>query len=151
MYENLSRRSLGAALALGAAVGAARAATDDENANVALVGKFCSDWSTKDVEKLIPYLSPDIEYHVFEGGPIIKGVEQFRAQMGGFMAGLKEIAWETKRSAAIGDLVINERIDHFIQAEGSKRPDNHFHIAGVFIVRDGKIVYWKDWRMPGAA
>ena len=54
-------------------------------------------------------------------------------------------------SAAIGDLVINERIDHFIQAEGSKRPDNHFHIAGVFIVRAGKIVYWKDWRMPGAA
>jgi limonene-1,2-epoxide hydrolase len=145
----VSRRAFGGLLAL-APIGAARAETADEAAKIDLVSRFCLAWNTKDVEKLIPYLADAIEYQVFEGRPTINGIEQFRAQMGKFMAGMKTIDWEIKRSAAIGDLVINERIDHFIQPEGSNRPDNHFHIAGVFIVRGGKIVYWKDWRMPGA-
>ncbi|MBM3513022.1 MAG: hypothetical protein FJX59_04835 [Alphaproteobacteria bacterium] len=145
----LSRRAMAGLAALTPLL-VSKPVSADEQANIAFVTKFCDDWSSKDVEKLIPYLAPEIEYHVFEGGPVVKGIDQFRAQMGGFMKGMREITWETKRSAAIGDLVINERIDHFIQPEGSTRPDNHFHIAGVFIVRGGKIVYWKDWRMPGA-
>lgn len=145
----LSRRAMAGLAALTPLL-VSKPVSADEQANIAFVTKFCDDWSSKDVEKLIPYLAPEIEYHVFEGSPVVKGIDQFRAQMGGFMKGMREITWETKRSAAIGDLVINERIDHFIQPEGSTRPDNHFHIAGVFIVRGGKIVYWKDWRMPGA-
>lgn len=113
-----------------------------------VVTAFCQAWSGKDVEKLVPFISPEIEYHMFEGAPPIKGVDQFRERLGGFMARMKEINWEIFRSHAIGDLVINERIDHFIQAPGAKQPDNHFHIAGVFLVRDGKIAYWSDYRMP---
>jgi len=124
------------------ATGTAQAAEAD---NVTLVNRFCADWSTKDVEKLIPYLAPEIEYHIFEGGPVVKGIEQFRKQLGPYMAGMREIKWETSRSAAIGDLVINERVDHFLQPAGTGKPDSHFHVAGVFIVRGGKIVYWKDW------
>ncbi|MDX2145735.1 MAG: limonene-1,2-epoxide hydrolase family protein [Rhodospirillaceae bacterium] len=115
------------------------------------VTDFCLAWNGKDVEKLIPYIADTIEYHMWEGGPVVKGLEQFRAQLGGFMAGMKEIKWEIFRSAVIGDIIINERMDHFIQAEGSKRPDNHFHIVGVFLVRDGKIQYWKDYNMPAKA
>jgi limonene-1,2-epoxide hydrolase len=116
-----------------------------------IVTDFCLAWNGKDVEKIIPFVSPEIEYHMFEGAPPIKGVEQFRQRLGGFMSGMKEIKWEIFRSHAIGDIVLNERIDHFIQAPGSTRPDNHFHIAGVFLVRDEKIVYWKDYNMPAKA
>lgn len=119
-----------------------------ENHITEVVTGFCKAWSSKDVEKLVPFISADIEYHMFEGAPPIKGVDQFRERLGGFMAGMKEINWEIFRSHAIGDIVINERIDHFIQGPDAKRPDNHFHIAGVFLVRDGKIAYWSDYRMP---
>jgi limonene-1,2-epoxide hydrolase len=116
-----------------------------------LVTNFCKAWDGRDVEKLIGFISPEIEYHMFEGAPPIKGVDQFRQRLGGFMSGMKEIKWEIFRSHAIGDIVLNERIDHFIQAPGSGKPDNHFHVVGVFLVRDGKIVYWKDYNMPTKA
>jgi limonene-1,2-epoxide hydrolase len=147
--------------ALAALMATPAAATDADKSNkdntahekqiTDVVTGFCQAWNGKDVEKLIPYVSADIEYHMFEGAPAIKGVDQFRERLGGFMSGMKEINWEIFRSHAIGDIVINERIDHFIQGPGAKRPDNHFHIVGVFLVREGKIVYWKDYNMPAKA
>lgn len=123
---------------------------DHEKKLITFVSEFCAAWSSKDVEKLIPYLSADIEYHMFEGAPPIKGHDEIRKRLGGFMAGQKEITWDISRSFAVGDVVLNERIDHFIQPEGSQKPSNHFHVAGVFLVRDGKISYWKDYNMPKA-
>ena len=64
-----------------------------------------------------------------------------------FMAGMKEIRWEIKRSHTMGDLVINERIDHFILPNGEDFPRSPFHVTGVFLVRDGKIKYWKDYNL----
>jgi len=122
--------------------------SENEETITTLVNDFCKAWSGKDVEKLIAFISPDIEYHMFEGAPPIKGVEQFRQRLGGFMSGMKEIDWEMLRSHAVGDVVLNERIDHFIQKPDAGKPDNHFHVAGVFLVRGGKIVYWKDYNMP---
>ncbi len=144
------------ALGAGAAhaTDADKSSTDNaarEKQNTELVTNFCKAWSAKDVEKLLPFISAEIEYHMFEGAPPIKGIEQFKERLGGFMAGMKEINWEIFRSQAMGDIVINERIDHFIQQPGSKRPDNHFHITGVFLVREGKIAYWKDYNMPAKA
>ena len=45
-------------------------------------------------------------------------------------------------------LVINDRVDHFIRPPNSGKPDNHFAVTGVFLVRDGKILYWADYRSP---
>lgn len=125
----------------------AAAANSAEQANIDLVTTFCLAWAGRDVERLVPFLDEAIEYQVFEGGPVIKGLAQFRAQMGGFMAGMTEIRWEVFRSAAMGDLVINERLDHFIRPPGSGRPNDHFRVTGVFVVRGGKILYWKDWNL----
>ncbi|MDX2221251.1 MAG: limonene-1,2-epoxide hydrolase family protein [Rhodospirillaceae bacterium] len=118
-----------------------------EQANIDLVTTFCLAWAEKNVEKLAPFLDDNIEYQVFEGGPVIKGIAQFRAQMGGFMASMAEIRWKVFRSAAMGDLVLNERLDHFIRQPGSGRPDDHFRVTGVFVVRSGRILYWKDWNL----
>lgn len=156
----LATLGLGTVGALGAVFSQTAQATDAsasakdtsglEKTNTALVSNFCAAWAGRDVEQLVPFISPEIEYHMFEGAPPIKGVDQFRQRLGGFMSGMKEIRWDTSRSYAIGDLVFNERVDHFIQKPDAGKPDNHFHVAGVFLVRDGKIVYWKDYNMPKA-
>ena len=121
-----------------------------ESAKEKIVNDFCRDWSTRDASKLIPYLDAELEYHMFEDAPPIIGLDTFSAQLGPFMAGMKEIDWEILRSVTMGDIVLNERVDHFIRKEGAERPDNHFHIVGVFLVRDGKIKYWKDYNLSGA-
>ncbi len=40
-----------------------------------------------------------------------------------------------------GSVVVNERIDAFTRAEGNVA----YHLTGVFVVKDGKIVEWSDY------
>ncbi len=121
-----------------------------ENANETLVNNFCRDWSLRDVDALLPYLAQDLLYQITPGQPLITSAEQFAAQMGPFLKKLAQVDWEIIRSHAVGPLVLNERIDHFVAPEGSETPSMHFHIAGHFEIEDGVIKVWKDWPMPGA-
>ena len=121
--------------------------SDLEIENERLVTQFCLDWATKDVNLLADYLAEDIQYQMFEGRPDIIGREAFVKELGPFLANLKEVEWEILRSYTIGELVINDRIDHFV-GEDEKR-SMHFAIAGFFLVRDGKIKVWKDYSLPG--
>jgi limonene-1,2-epoxide hydrolase len=121
-----------------------------ENANEELVNNFCRDWSLRDAGALHQYLADDLIYQIAPGQPLIESYEQFVNQMGAWMSGLESIEWEILRSHAVGPLLLNERIDHFNAPEGGKGPSMHFHIAGHFLIQDGKIKVWKDWPMPGA-
>ena len=51
---------------------------------------------------------------------------------------------------AIGQVVINERIDEFYPKPGSKVPRMRFHVAGYFLIKDGRIQVWRDFTYPGA-
>jgi limonene-1,2-epoxide hydrolase len=119
--------------------------TDAETANEVLVTRFCRDWSRQDAELLADYFTEPFEYMVWEGGPVITTRAEFIKQMGPFLKNLKSVDWEILRSHAMGPLVINERIDHF-HAHDSKY-SNHPHIAGLFVVRNGKIAIWRDYNM----
>lgn len=121
--------------------------TEFEQENERIVTQFCKDWANRDAAALAEYLSEDVVYQMFEGRPDINGKEEFVQALDGFLKNMKEVEWEITRSFAIGELVINERIDHFIGAdEGSSM---HFAIAGFFLVRDGKIKLWRDYSLPG--
>jgi limonene-1,2-epoxide hydrolase len=120
-----------------------------ETANETVVNNFCRDWGLRDIDALMPYLAEDLIYQITPGQPLITSAEQFKKQMGPFLSKLEEVNWEILRSHAIGPLVLNERIDHFVAPEGGKAPSMHFHIAGHFLVEDGIIKVWKDWPMPG--
>jgi len=124
--------------------------SDIERANEALVNAFCRDWSLRDADALERYLAPDLTYQVAPGQPLIEGFAQFRRQMGPFMQRMERIEWEVVRSHAIGPLVLNERIDRFDAPDGGKPPSMRFHVAGHFLIEDGRIRVWKDWPMPGA-
>jgi limonene-1,2-epoxide hydrolase len=119
-----------------------------EQANIDLVTRFCQAWGSRDVEQLIPFVAETLEYHVNEGGQVITSASGLRTAMGPFMSGMATINWEIFRSAALGDIVINDRIDHFIRPPNAGKPDFHFAVTGVFLVRDGKIQYWADYRSP---
>ena len=155
MFERRGLLSgFGAALALSFAA-QANAQTPEADAALEvekekIVNDFCAAWASRDASQLTPFLDDEIEYHMFEGAPPINGKEAFAAQLQPFMAGMREIDWEILRSSVMGDIVLNERIDHFLRNEGSEAPDNHFHIIGVFLVRDGKIKYWKDYNLSGS-
>jgi uncharacterized protein (TIGR02246 family) len=119
--------------------------TPAEEANEALVNRFCADWAKQDAELLAGYFAEPFEYMMWEGGPVITSREAFVKQLGPFLKKLKAVDWVVTRSQAMGPMVINERIDHFY-AHDSKY-DNHPHIAGLFIVRNGKIAIWRDYNM----
>jgi limonene-1,2-epoxide hydrolase len=116
-----------------------------EIANEDLVNRFCRDWAQQDAELLAGYFAEPFEYMMYEGGPVITSREAFISQLGPFLKKLKAVDWEVLRSHAMGPMIINERIDHFY-AHDSKY-DHHPRIAGLFIVRNGRIVIWRDYNM----
>ncbi len=128
-------------------VGDTQAKSALEIENERIVTQFCLDWATKDIDLLASYLAEDVVYQMFEGRPDIIGRDAFIKELGGFLANLKEVKWEILRTYSIGELVINDRVDHFV-GEDEKR-SMHFAIAGYFLVRDGKIKVWKDYSLPG--
>jgi limonene-1,2-epoxide hydrolase len=82
---------------------------------------------------------------MYEGGPVITSREEFVRQLGPFLRKLRAVDWEVLRSQVMGPMVINERVDHFY-AHDSKY-DHHPRIAGFFVVRNGRIVIWRDYNM----
>lgn len=156
--ETLQRRHLlGTGLGLGALIPATavlaasentKEASPQERANIQFVTDFCKAWHSRDVEQLIPFVAEDLEYHVWEGGTVVRGHGQLRAVMGPFMADMREIKWELFRSAAMGEIVLNDRADRFWRRAGSEKPDMHIAAIGVFVVRKGKIKYWADYVTP---
>ncbi|MEO7387370.1 MAG: limonene-1,2-epoxide hydrolase family protein [Gammaproteobacteria bacterium] len=119
--------------------------TDAERVNEDLVNRFCADWAKQDAALLTTYFAEPFEYMMYEGGPVITTSEAFIKQLDPFLRKLKSVDWVVVRSQVMGPMVINERIDHFY-AHDSKY-DNHPRIAGLFIVRNGKIAIWRDYNM----
>jgi limonene-1,2-epoxide hydrolase len=121
-----------------------------ESANNALVTNFIRDYATRDVELLAGYMADDIIYQVSEGQEEVRGVEAYKIRNGAMFAGLEKIDWQILRSFAIGQLVINDRIDDFYPKPGSRVPRMKFRVSGYFLVVDNKIKVWRDFGYPGA-
>ena len=132
---------------LAASESAGHVPTPLESANIDLVTRFCRDWTTRDVEKLLPYLADNLVYQMFEKRPDLIGLDAFRREIGPFLNDLARVEWDILRSYAVGQLVINERVDHFIAKPGAR--SMHFPIAGLFVVKNSKIELWRDYSLPG--
>lgn len=139
-----------AALAMGG--GAAMAAETDaaskahEEANIKVVNDFCAAWDTMDAEKLAAFWDDKITFRIIEGQPRVEGKAALTEGTKQYLATRKKAHFEVLRSAAMGNLVINERIDHFTREDG----EDAFHVTGMFFVRGGKIVEWQDYTVPKA-
>jgi len=116
--------------------------------NQAHVTEFCKAWAKRDVNLLLPYLSENIEYHMWdsENAIVVNGIAQFVETLAPFFESTTRIDWEILRTQAMGKVVINERHDRFC-FDGA--PDWYFPVVGVFILEEGKIIHWKDYVTPG--
>jgi hypothetical protein len=84
-----------------------------EEANEALVNNFIRDYARRDVNILAGYLADDIVYQVSETQGEVHGIEAYKKRIANSFAGLEKVDWQVLRSFAIGQLVINDRIDEF--------------------------------------
>lgn len=100
-----------------------------------------------DLEAALALMADDVEY---DNVPMRKvfGISAVRESLAPFLDRASEIEWKVLHQAASGDVVMNERVDRF------KMPNAWVEVAvaGLFVVRDGKIVLWRDYfDMPTAA
>ena len=118
-----------------------------ERRNEAVARAFMRDWSTRDADKLLTYLADDVVYQIYEGGPVRNGKAEVRESLERFFRHWRRVEFIVERVAVVGPIVVNERREEYDGVEG--QDDWRFHVAGVFVIIDGKIQHWRDYSMPG--
>lgn len=91
-------------------------------------------------QKVGAYFTDDAVYHNMPMAPI-NGKAAIIETVAGWKAMMSCNGWEVLNQVAHGDVVMNERIDHFI-ANGK---EIGLPVVGVFELRDGKIAAWRDY------
>jgi limonene-1,2-epoxide hydrolase len=105
------------------------------------VSAFCDALTRGDLDEAMKLVADDCVYHNIPLEPV-KGAAAIRTTLQGFMQMLGSIEIDTKRQIAVGDLVMNERVDTF-SPPGKGRYG--LPVAGAFEVKNGKIVAWRDY------
>lgn len=110
----------------------------------ALVTSFLSRLVARDLDGAAAMVSEDFEYDNVPMGKAF-GPAGLRTTLEGFFGMCTGIDWIVVRQTSSGDAsrgtVLNEREDRFeIHGRWTTLP-----VAGVFEVRDGRIVLWRDY------
>ena len=105
------------------------------------VRAFCESFDRFDVDEMMRLIADDCVYHNIPLEPV-RGAEAIRQTLGMFQQMLKTIRFEVHHQTSSGNIVQNERVDWFETHDGKRYG---LPVAGVFEVRDGKIVAWRDY------
>lgn len=136
----------GAATSASAADAAGDALSKVEVDNIKVVNDFCAAWDTMDPEKLASFWDDKIVFRMIESMPRVEGKAALIEGTKQFLTTRKKAHFKVVRTQAMGNIVINERIDYFTRENG----EDAFHITGVFLVKGGKIIEWQDYTWPQA-
>ncbi len=109
-----------------------------------LVRTFIERLVARDLDGAAQMVSSDFEYDNVPMGKAF-GPEALTTTLAGFFGMCTAIDWEILRQTSSGDLthgtVLNERDDRVeIHGRWATLP-----VAGVFEIRDGKLVLWRDY------
>ncbi len=107
-----------------------------------VVREFCDAWGTPaQIDTALAHLADDCVYHNIPLEPV-NGIDDIRATVLGFTAGVEKVEFETLAIAANGSTVLTERIDtFFFPGQPVALP-----VMGTFEVNaDGKITAWRDY------
>ena len=130
--------------ALATFIGARRAVAAEwsavEKANVKAVTEFCGAWSSRDLARVLPFLSDDCVYRMTETAPPASGHAGVTEKLKAAVESASRVEFKILDTFAVGPIVINHRIDTFV----STKPLT-WEGVGVFFVRDGKIKEWSDY------
>ena len=109
-----------------------------------LVTRFIGLLSERDLDGAAALVSEDFEYDNVPMG-VARGPRALHDTLSGFFALCTVVDWEILRQVSSGNLargtVLNERDDR-IEIHGRRTT---LPVAGVFEVRDGRIVLWRDY------
>ena len=108
------------------------------------VNAFMKAAASRDYETAMTYLADDIEYQNMPLPPVT-GKEAVQATLDMLLANGTGSEWVVHRELVsengAGATVMNERTDRFIVGEKTME----LPVAGVFELRDGVIVLWRDY------
>jgi len=105
-----------------------------------IVSGFCAAWSKLDIDEITSYFTDDAVYHNIPVDPVV-GVEDIRAMITGFTAGWDRVEFEVRHALAGGDVVMTERVDHFVSSERTVS----LPVMGTFELRGERIAAWRDY------
>ena len=113
-----------------------------ERANVAIVNAFCAAFAQKDLTRAVSLLADNCSYRPAQTRPPILGKDKVAETIKGFLE--RGAEFKVLKTVALGPLVLNERDDVIITANGKET--RTFHVAaGLFFVENGKIAEWTDY------
>lgn len=110
------------------------------NPNEATVLEFNAAWAARDIDAILGFFTEDAVYHNIPLEPAV-GLDAIRAVLDMFVPPADEIEFVVHHMFSDGDLVFTERTDRFVT--GGKTIE--LPVAGIFEIRDGKIVAWRDY------
>jgi limonene-1,2-epoxide hydrolase len=132
---------LGAVTAFGGALPLAAAErTPAEQENARIVTDFCAAWSTRDINRVLPFLDADCVYRMSETTPPVNGHNGVSQRLKNWLDTASLVEFRVLDTMAAGPIVINHRIDRFMTAQPLT-----WEGVGVFFVKDGKIKEWSDY------
>jgi len=105
-----------------------------------VVSDFCQAWSRRNLDEIMGFFSEDAVYHNIPMEPA-RGKAAIRNVINAFLPMASSVEFKGLKTAAAGNLVMNERVDIFQM--GGKRVE--LPVAGVFEVLNGKIAAWRDY------
>src|SRR5580765_5069269 len=141
----LTSASVSGATAFAALTGLSQSASaaewnDAERASVKVVTDFCTAWSTRDMNKVLPFLSDDCVYRMTETTPPAIGHDGVVQRLKTSVDNASLVEFRILDTMAAGPIVITHRIDRFLTAQPLT-----WEGVGVFFVKDGKIREWSDY------
>jgi len=111
-----------------------------ERVSVKLVTDFCAAWSSRDMNKVLPFLSDECVYRMTETTPPVNGHDGVIQRLKTPVESSSLVEFRILDTMAAGPIVINHRIDRFLM-----KPPLTWEGVGVFFVKDGKIKEWSDY------
>jgi limonene-1,2-epoxide hydrolase len=101
---------------------------------------FLAAWPRGNIDELMAFFAPDAVYHNIPVPPV-RGAAAIREAFLGFAKLMDSIEIENLHVAASGNVVFTERIDKF----RSRMVRLDLPVAGVFEIRNGKIIAHRDY------
>ena len=104
------------------------------------VNAFMKAAADRDYDAAVSHLTDDIEYQNMPLPPV-NGKDAVKATLDMLLANAEGSEWVVHRETETGNVVMNERTDRF-ELKGKWIEAK---VAGLFVVRDGKIALWRDY------
>ena len=106
-----------------------------------VVNAFAEALNREDMEGMLAFIAEDCVYHNMPLPPV-QGPEGVRRTLEGFFKLTGWVKLETLRQVAVGNLVMNERLDWFDPPGGTRFG---LPLAGAFEVQGDRITAWRDY------